>query len=501
MKRQEEAQILLDQMLDLRREILAEGKSICKSWEDAIDDSSRLNSILNLSYYLAIRRRHIGDLQKDLSHFGLSSLGRLESRVINTIDAVVVTLAKIAGVDLVEDIDYPPVDHITAGRRQLEENTTHILGPRPDNRNTRIMVTMSSDYCLDYKMIKNLIKNGMNVARINCAHDSKEEWTTMIDHIRRAEEELQKSCKILMDVAGPKARSSWLMTSTNESRIQVGDYFLLTGANNTQVEENVNFKLGCSIPQMLDFVEIGHTIKLDDGAVEGRVEDIRDDGILVKVERVSKQKGVKLKVEKGINFPDSAIDMGVITDKDRTYLDFVCENADIIGVSFVKTPQDLREFRQEIKGKIPKDKDQPAIMAKIETVQGTSNLGQIIIEGISQGPFAIMIARGDLAVEAGFLRLAELQQEIISLCEAADVPVVWATQVLEDLNKTGIPTRAEVTDAWEGSAKADCVMLNKGDYILETVEFLDKMIETTATNLYKKTPILRDLGIAKNINI
>lgn len=107
-----------------------------------------------------------------------------------------------------------------------------------------------------------------------------------------------------------------------------------------------------------------------------------------------------------------------------------------------------------------------------------------------------MIARGDLAVEAGFLRLAELQQEILWICEAADVPVVWGTQVLENMVATGIPTRAEVTDAAQGS-RSECVMLNKGEYLTESVAFLDEVIKQMHEHEYKKTPKLRALNIAK----
>jgi len=112
-----------------------------------------------------------------------------------------------------------------------------------------------------------------------------------------------------------------------------------------------------------------------------------------------------------------------------------------------------------------------------------------------------MIARGDLAVETGYMRLAELQQQILWICEAADVPVVWATQVLDHMVSTGIPSRAEVTDAAEGAARAECVMLNRGDYIKESVSFLAEHLARMEANVYKKTPRLRALGIAKKVEL
>ncbi|MDD4565292.1 MAG: pyruvate kinase [Eubacteriales bacterium] len=135
-------------------------------------------------------------------------------------------------------------------------------------------------------------------------------------------------------------------------------------------------------------------------------------------------------------------------------------------------------------------------MAKIETIQGVDNLPEIIVAAASKNPVCVMIARGDLAVETGYLRLAELQEEILWICEAAHVPVIWATQVLDSMVKTGIPTRAEITDAAMGG-RVECVMLNKGTFLLEAVSALDDILIKMQEHQYKKTPRLRALGLAK----
>jgi pyruvate kinase len=107
-----------------------------------------------------------------------------------------------------------------------------------------------------------------------------------------------------------------------------------------------------------------------------------------------------------------------------------------------------------------------------------------------------MVARGDLAVEMGFERLAEVQEEILWMCEAAHVPVIWATQVLEGLAKTGAPSRAEVTDA-AMSARAECVMLNKGPYIVEATRFLGAVLERMQSHQSKKSATLRKLSVSQ----
>ncbi len=135
----------------------------------------------------------------------------------------------------------------------------------------------------------------------------------------------------------------------------------------------------------------------------------------------------------------------------------------------------------------------PAIVAKIETPEAVKNLPELIVCAAGQQPFGVMIARGDLAVEIGYQRLAEMQEEILWLCEAAHVPVIWATQVLENLVKKRIPSRAEITDA-AMAERAECVMLNKGAYISEGVTILDDVLTRMEAHQSKKTPQLRALN-------
>lgn len=136
------------------------------------------------------------------------------------------------------------------------------------------------------------------------------------------------------------------------------------------------------------------------------------------------------------------------------------------------------------------------IMTKIETVDAVNNLPEIIVTAAGKNPFSVMIARGDLAVEARFLRLAELQEEILWICEAAHIPVIWATQVLESMVKSGIPSRSEITDA-AMAGRAECVMLNKGDFLIDGIVALDDILNRMQAHQYKKTPRLRALRIAR----
>jgi pyruvate kinase len=173
-------------------------------------------------------------------------------------------------------------------------------------------------------------------------------------------------------------------------------------------------------------------------------------------------------------------------------------HADAVGYSFVQTAQDVAQLQDLMREhsdvrKQAKPHAAPlTIVAKIETKKAIENLPEIIVQAAGQHPFAVMIARGDMAVEVGYERMAEMQEEILWLCEAAQVPVIWATQVLEQFVKEGIPSRAEMTDA-AMSGRAECVMLNKGPYVTEAVTILDDVLTRMQAHQSKKTPQLRAL--------
>ena len=202
--------------------------------------------------------------------------------------------------------------------------------------------------------------------------------------------------------------------------------------------------------------------------------------------------GSRLRADKGINLPDTHLHLTALTDKDRRDLDFVVAHADLVGYSFVRTAADVRQLQQELA-----DRGRPdlPIVLKIENRQAFESLPALLLASLRGSASGVMIARGDLAVELGWERLAEVQEEILWMCEAAHLPVVWATQVLETLAKTGLPSRAEITDA-AMAVRAECVMLNKGPHILEAVRVLRDILDRMRDHQMKKRPMLRRLQLA-----
>ena len=166
---------------------------------------------------------------------------------------------------------------------------------------------------------------------------------------------------------------------------------------------------------------------------------------------------------------------------------------DRIGYSFVNTAADLEQLHSNMS---TLDR-QPDIVLKIETPEAVTNLPFLLLQGMARPHFGVMIARGDLAVEIGFEKISTKQDEIMWFCEAAQVPVIWATQVLETLQKTGIATRSEITDAAHASM-AECVMINKGEFTLEVIDTLLDILKRNSEHHRKKGFRMKSLSIARS---
>jgi pyruvate kinase len=282
-------------------------------------------------------------------------------------------------------------------------------------------------------------------------------------------------------------------------RLQLGDQLILTRAPLPGEPATFNQKgrmiqpahIHCMLDAVFAAVLPGERIFFDDGKIGGIVADADREEIHVTITQTPAD-GARLRAEKGINLPDSVIDIPALTAKDRDDLAVLHTQVDMIGLSFVRTAADINALYAELDRL---GSPRLGVVLKIETAAAFENLPQILLAGLKREAVGVMVARGDLGVEAGFDRLAEIQEEILWLCEAAHVPVIWATQVLEGLAKNGQPARAEVSDAVM-SGRAECVMLNKGPYIIPTVEFLNGILERMAAHQSKKRSLLRKLDVS-----
>jgi pyruvate kinase len=204
-----------------------------------------------------------------------------------------------------------------------------------------------------------------------------------------------------------------------------------------------------------------------------------------------------LKTGKGINFPNTPIPIASLTKEDIKSLEFIREHADLVGYSFVRHTEDLNELHKYLYSK--KATKLPHLIIKVETPESVQNLPYLLLYAMRYPHFGVMIARGDLAVEIGFERMSEIQEEIMWICEAAHIPVIWATQVLEQLNKTGIASRSEITDAYK-AAQAECIMINKGKYTHLVLDTLNDIAKRSHRHHLKKRYEMQALSIAKKFS-
>lgn len=291
-----------------------------------------------------------------------------------------------------------------------------------------------------------------------------------------------------MDIAGPKFRIGKVKRQPGE-RLAAGDRFKLV-RDASAFSTDPTIEAVCEPADVLGHLTIGTEVSFDDGKLGGVVEACQPDCSVVLVQR-TQLKGFKMKPERGLTFPRANLHLDPLTPDDLTDLDFVARHADMVGFSFVQRADDITRLQDELAKRRP-DWQRLGIIAKIETAQAVTNLPDIIVRAAGRQPFGVMIARGDLAVAIGFERLAEMQEEILWLCEAAHVPVIWATQVLEEMVKSGLPTRGEMTDA-AMAGRAECVMLNKGPNVGEAITALKGLLQRMVEHQSKKTSRLRAL--------
>ncbi|RPA67720.1 pyruvate kinase [Cyclobacteriaceae bacterium YHN15] len=444
------------------------------------------DSARNLIHYLALRNEDIRELQDLLHVYGLSSLASSESHIHRQLQAISERLGHTYKEEEIDICSFP------FSKLKMGEKSRLLFGQKKETYIPYVMVTFDSGFANDYAMIKNLLQNGMNVARINCAHDDEATWSKMINQLKKACTATGLDCKIYMDLAGPKIRTNLLGKGKNKGRVKIHEGQLVWLAETRGDFEKGEVIISPNEEGIIPMLKKGDRVFIDDGLIRCVVEKIKKDRVGIRVIRISSSKG-QIKAEKGINFPDTTLQISSLTEFDKKCLPFICENADLIGYSFVKSKEDIRQLRAELK---KLGDNYPNLILKIETPDAVNNLPSLLLEGMKERALGLMIARGDLAVEIGFERMGEIQEEILWICEAAHIPVVWATQVLESLHKVGMATRSEITDAGH-AALAECVMINKGEYTIEVMETLRDIVQRASTHRIKKRFTFRTLKIAE----
>lgn len=581
-------------VLEAIEELLDELDSQTLHWYPEISATAPTHFVgaRNLVHYTTLRTSDRRGLQGNLESLGATRLSTAEPAVKARLQAAHNVVSALDGRSpqfAEEDV----ADAIVGADELLEQHTEALFGAEAlPGDSSYIMVTLPIEAAYDQELIARLVDSGMELARINCAHDGPEVWKRMIDNVRAAGEAAGRYIPISMDLAGPKIRTGriapgpavvrvrvqrddagtviqpcrlWMIPEDRElaeapmaentlgrpivsvhvsreffDALEVGETIRVEDARGkkrklgvikkdsegalAEGEQNIYLQLGaelrtekartavgsvpqvlqklrpqtgdkivltsadvvcdpqvggipkisCTLPEAVRALEVGQQVLFDDGAIAAKVVEIREvkdteaTAGTVEAELLVTRGGAKLAEYKGINLPDTELPLPSLTEEDEAALAFVAEHADMAAVSFIRTREDvayvLEKFREL-------GADDLGLVLKIETIPAFENLTTILLEGMRHAKFGVMLARGDLAVEMGFARMAEVPGQVMAMVEAAHVPLIIGTQVLESMAKSGLPTRAEITDvAW--ALRAECIMLNKGPHIPEAIAIL-----------------------------
>lgn len=329
-----------------------------------------------------------------------------------------------------------------------------------NTKKTKIVATIGPVTSSE-EMLAKLLKEGMNVIRINFSHGDFAEHQIKVNNGRTASKKTGIPVVFLQDLGGPKIRIGEF--STESINLKEGATFTLTTEKIVGDEK----KVYVNYPLLPKEVKVGGTILLHDGKKKLEIVDIKGNEIKCKI-----IVGGDIKGRRGVNLPGANLSISSITEKDRKDLEFGIKNkVDFVALSFVRRSDDIIELRNILN----KAKLQAGIIAKIETPEAVENIDKII--ELSDG---IMVARGDLAIEVPAEDVPLIQKMIIEKCNKAGKPVITATQMLESMIKSPVPTRAEVSDVANAILDGtDAVMLSEettlGDYPVEAVKVMTKV--------------------------
>jgi len=348
------------------------------------------------------------------------------------------------------------------------------LGPKSDSKET----------------MKKMIKEGVNVFRFNFSHGTHEYHLSNLEKVRQAEEETHSHIGTLQDISGPKVR---VKNVEGEISLSPGDKVaLFRDEVKYEIDENGIHNLCLNYPNILRKVEIGEKIFFADGTIEIKVIEKHSEKLVCELVNQG-----TLKPNKGVNFPDTEIDIDILTEKDKKDIEFgVINEYTFMALSFVQNKNDIIYAKKTIEHFATKhNKPIPMIIAKIEKFDAVDNIDEILEE-----VDALMIARGDLGIEVPYYKVPNIQKELTKKANQLGKPVILATQVLLSMTENTRATRAEISDVANGVADGvDAIMLSEETAVgIDPVNVIQTMSNTIKEsekkyNFYKKINIDSDL--------
>lgn len=345
--------------------------------------------------------------------------------------------------------------------KALTSSNKHLKDSMLAHRKTKIVATIGPASESE-ENLKKCIMAGMNVARLNFSHGEHDNHLKVIKSLLKITDNLKAPVAILQDLQGPKVR----VGKIKDVKLEDGDDVIVTGDLSVTGKKTIPI----DVPDLHSYIEVGHAILIDDGLIEMRVKKITRNQIHCEVVH-----GGIVRQRKGVNLPNTSLPMSSLTQKDLVDLKFgLAQRVDYVALSFVRQARDIVELRKLIKKQSANH--HVRVIAKIEMAEAIEHLDSII-----EASDAVMVARGDLAVEVGQARLASLQKKIIRACNEIGRPVITATQMLESMKDNPRPTRAEITDVVNAVLDgSDALMLSaesaSGKYPAESIRTMHELI-------------------------
>lgn len=344
-----------------------------------------------------------------------------------------------------------------------------------------------------YEAIKAMTKAGMNFARLNFSHGNYDNHLQLIKNIRQVEKEIGEPVGIMQDIQGPKIRLGDLPSE---------GVALKTGAEVViNLAENLYHDGELPLPffGLEKFLKPGHRLLLDDGHAELKIKKISKKKIICRV-----VEGYVLKSHKGVNFPDSYLKIPILSKKDREDLRFGLKaGVDAVALSFVHTAQEVKKTRsliEKYQRSLRLKKEKIFLVAKIERNEAVKNIEEILEEAD-----AVMVARGDLAMEMAMAKVPLAQKKILEKAMAAVKPAIVATQMLDSMQTNRRPTRAEITDVANAVIDhADALMLSNetavGQHPVESVKTMSEIISATEKSKYDDVDLYKEVHPHKSVS-
>ncbi|WP_339108178.1 pyruvate kinase [Thioclava sp. GXIMD4216] len=461
-------------LADLRAMMDRRAQAQMDLWESWITRPEFYPSARNLADYLSLGPGELAPFEAPFASFGISSLNRAEPHLRASIDAVLASLSLIAGQGPAE---YPPTEIFAAGPARLAARRAMLFGARRSGTHARIMGSIGIS-CLAVRdadapprsaesHLRAMIGAGADAIRIDTGEGLAEDWVGLSQVVRNLAQDMGLRIPVQIDLPGPQCTVARVIGA--HGRLRVGDRFEIV----SKLVKGDFPRMTLSQPAQWAALTEGAALSINGGKLQGQV--IRLSKGVARVEVTSTPaRGARLKPGMVLAVPGVELDLPPLGEADLAVLDLALTYADNISVA-LQSVSDLETVFGAIDRLRGGAAALPALILRIETAKALHNLPDLIVAAGGRTTVGVMISRPELAQELGYARLTELQDMIFWLCRAAEVPVLWAPNLMERLVQEGRQSRAELNEA-ALSHPADCVLIGHGPQTIEALEVLSDTV-------------------------